>query len=96
MKNNKFLMITMAVTLIYCCLCFISSGCILYGSFYDSYSTFQLGNMLVYLWMFNPIVIILSVIGLIRREKNRGKFILCAALSVISWIIASMMMAVVF
>ena len=96
MKNNKFLIITMVVTLIYCCLCFISAGCILYGSFYDSYSAFQFGNRLVYLWMFNPIVIILSVIGLIRRKKNRGEFILCAALSIISWMVAGMMVAMRF
>ena len=96
MKNNKFMIITMVVTLIYCCICFISAGCILYGTFYDSYSAFQFGNMLVYLWMFNPIVIILVIIGLIRRQKKRGKFILCAVLSVISWIVAGMMMAVAF
>ena len=66
MQDSKYLKVTMVVTLIYCCLCFISTGCILYGS--DK--VFQFGNNLVYLWMFNPIVIILSVIGFIRRKKN--------------------------
>ena len=96
MKNSKFLIVTMAVTIIYCCLCFVSSGCILYGSFYDSYRVFQFGNFLMYLWMFNPIVIILSVIGLILRQKNWGKFILCVVLSIISWVVAGTMVAVRF
>ena len=92
MKNSKFLIVTMVVTLIYCCLCFISTGCILYGS--DK--VFQLGNNLAYLWMFNPIVIILSIIGFIRRKENRGKFILCVVLSIISWIVAGMLVAMRF
>ncbi len=96
MKNNKLLFITVAVTILYCCLCFVSSGCILYGSFCESYSVFQFGNLLVYFWMFNPIVIILSVIGLIRNRKTRGYFIFCAVLSMISWIIAGTMIAAIF
>lgn len=92
MQDSKYLKVIMVVTLIYCCLCFISTGCILYGS--DK--VFQFGNNLVYLWMFNPIVIILSVIGFIRRKKNRGKFILCAVLSIISWIVAGMLVAMRF
>ena len=91
-QNSKYLKVTMAVTLMYCCLCFISSGCILYGS--DK--IVQFGNCLVRLWMFNPIEIILSVIGLIRRKRNRGEFILCAALSIISWMVAGMMVAMRF
>lgn len=91
-QNSKYLKVTMAVTVMYCCLCFISSGCILYGS--DK--IFQFGNFLVRLWMFNPIVIILSFIGLIKKQKNRGKFILCAVLSVISWMIAGIMIAMRF
>ena len=96
MKNNKLLFISVAVTLLYCCLCFVSSGCILYGAFYESNSIFRFGNSLVYFWMFNPLAIILSVIGLIRKQKPRGVFILCAILSVISWIVAGTMMATVF
>lgn len=92
MQDSKYLKVTMVVTLIYCFLCFFSMGCILYGS--DK--VFQFGNNLVYLWMFNPIVIILSVIGFIRRKKNRGKFILCAVLSIISWIVAGMLVAMRF
>ena len=91
-QNSKYLKVTMAVTLMYCCLCFISAGCILYGS--DK--IFQFGNRLMRLWMFNPIVIILSFIGLIGRQKNRGKFILCAVLSIISWMVAGMMVAMRF
>ena len=96
MKNNKLIVITVAVTILYCCLCFVSSGCILYGSFYESNSIFQLGNSLVHFWMFNPIAIILSVIGLIQRRKNRGIFILCAILATISWVVAGTMIAMVF
>ena len=96
MKNNKLPVITAAVTILYCCLCFVSSGCILYGAFYESNSIFQFGNSLVYFWMFNPIAIILSVIGLIQRQKTRGIFILCVILSTISWIVAGIMIATVF
>ena len=96
MKNNKLLVITAVVTILYCCLCFVSSGCILYGSFYESSSIFQFGDSLVHFWMFNPIAIILSVIGLIQRPKSRGVFILCAILSIISWIVAGTMIATVF
>ena len=96
MKNNKLLVITVAVTILYCFLCFVSSGCILYGSFYESNSIFQFGNSLVYFWMFNPIAIILSVIGLIQKRKTRGIFILCTILSTISWIVAGTMIATVF
>ena len=96
MKNNKLLLTTVAITILYCCLCFVSSGCILYGSFYESYSVFQFGNSLVYFWMFNPIAIILSVIGLIQRKKTCGIFILCAVLSIISWLVAGVMIATVF
>ena len=96
MKNNKLLVVTAAVTLLYCCLCFVSSGCILYGTFYESNSIFQFGNSLVHFWMFNPIAIILSVIGLMQSRKPHGIFILCAILSIISWIVAGTMMATVF
>ncbi len=96
MKNNKLPVITAAVTILYCCLCFVSSGCILYGAFYESNSIFQFGNSLVYFWMFNPMAIILSVIGLIQGQKSRGIFILCVILSTISWIVASTMIATVF
>ena len=96
MKNNKLLTITVTVTLLYCCLCFISSGCILYGSFHESNSMFQFGNSLVYFWLFNPIAIILSLIGFIQNLKTRGYFILCAILSIISWIVAGSMIATVF
>ena len=96
MKNNKLPVITAAVTVLYCCLCFVSSGCILYGAFYESNSIFQFGNSLVYFWMFNPIAIILSVIGLIQGKKSRGIFILCVILSTISWIVAGTMIATVF
>ncbi len=96
MKNNKLAVVTTAVTVLYCLLCLVSAGCILYGAFYESHSVFQLGNALVYLWMFNPIVIILSAIGLIRRHEKWGCFALCAALSAISWILAGVMIATVF
>ena len=96
MKNNKLPVITVAVTILYCCLCFVSSGCSLYGAFYESNSIFQFGNSLVYFWIFNPIAIILSVIGLIQKRKNCGIFILCAILSIISWIVAGAMIATVF
>ena len=100
MKNNKLLVTTVAITILYCCLCFVSSGCILYGSFYESYSVFQFGNSLVYFWMFNPLAIILSVIGLIigliQRQKTCSIFILCAVLSIISWLVAGVMIATVF
>ena len=42
------------------------------------------------------LAIILSVIGLIQRQKTRGIFILCAMLSIISWIVAGTMIATVF
>lgn len=96
MKNNKLIVLTVAVTILYCCLCFVSSGCILYGASYESNSIFQFGNSLVYFWMFNPIAIILSVMGLIQRQKNRGIFILCAILSIMSWIVSGTMIATVF
>ena len=72
MKNNKLPVITAAVTILYCCLCFVSSGCILYGAFYESNSIFQFGNSLVYFWIFNPIAIILSVIGLIQTVNRKS------------------------
>jgi len=96
MKNNKLLVATAVVTVLYCCLCFVSSGCILYGAFHYSKSIFQFGNSLVHFWMFNPIAIILSVIGLIQRQKPCGIFILCAILSILSWIAAGMMIAMIF
>ena len=96
MKNNKLLTATIIVTILYCCLCFVSSGCILYGSFHKSNSVFQFGNSLVCFWMFNPIAIILSVIGVIQNRKKRAYFILCAVLPTISWIIAGTMIATVF
>ena len=96
MKNNKLPVITAAVTILYCCLCFVSSGCILYGASYESKSIFQFGDTLVYFWMFNPIAIILSVKGFIQRQKNRDIFILCAMLSIISWIVAGAMIGGLF
>jgi len=96
MKNHKLPVVTTAVTLLYCCFCFVSSGCILYGAFYESNSIFQFGNSLVHFWIVNPVVIILSAIGLIQGRKSRGVFILCAILSVISWLVAGTMIATVF
>ena len=96
MKNKKLLVITVIVTILYCCLCFVSSGCILYGSFHESNSMFEFGNSIVYFWMFNPMAIILSVMGLIQNRKTRGYFILCVVLSIISWIVAGTLIATVF
>ena len=92
MKKSKYLKVTMAVTIIYSCLCFVSAGCILYGS--DK--VVQFGKYLVRLWIFNPIAVILSVIGIIRKRKNQGRFIFSAVLSIVSWMVAGMLIAVRF
>ena len=96
MKHSRLPVATVAVTILYCCICFASSGCILYGSYCELYNVFHFGNSLVYFWLFNPIAIILACIGLIQRHKARGIFILCAVMSTICWLIAGVMLATVF
>ena len=96
MKNSKLLAVTAVVTILYCCLCFASAGCVLYGAFCGADRVFQFGNSLVNFWLFDPIPMVLSVAGLVLRREQRGRFLLFAALSAISWLAAGILMATVF
>jgi len=94
--KNKLLNATVLVTAIYCFICFVSAGCIIYGAFMEVPAVFQVGNILIYFWLFNPIVIILSVISAVRKKMKVLYAFLCSAAAAVCWITASVFIASIF
>ena len=94
MKTKKLLWIT---TVIAACLylfsVIVSMSLILYGIYQDHNEAFCTGNKLVYLWMFNPISLILSVFGRTHDLERRKKYRAAIILTSVAWLVGVMVIA---
>ncbi len=95
MKKSIYLKITIAFTILYCITCSLSVGSIMYGAYNNQRMLFDFGNMIVYFWMFNPVGLILSIIGLFRKSPKRW-YILCMVLMIVMWLSGVMAIASIF
>lgn len=95
MRKSKLLYFTLAVTIAYCSLCFISAGSILYGAYNSNLSVFDFGNKILLFWMVNPLGLILPIVGLIK-SRPKWFYVLCMILTIVSWLVAGAMVASVF
>ena len=85
MKKSIYLKITVAFTILYCSICCLSVGSIMYGAYNDQNVMFDFGNIIVYFWMFNPIGLILSIVGLFGKAEKRW-YILCMVIMIVMWL----------
>ena len=95
MKKSIYLKITIAFTVLYCFICSLSVGSIMYGAYNDQRALFEFGNMIVYFWVFNPVGLILSIIGLFGKSSMRW-YILCMILMAGMWLSGVMAIASIF
>ena len=54
----------------------------MYGGYNDQNVMFDFGNTIVYFWMFNPIGLILSIVGLFGKAEKRW-YILCMVIMIV-------------
>ena len=94
--KNKLLNTTVFVTALYCFICFVSAWAIIYGAYTDTPTVFQIGSTLIYFWLFNPIVIILSIISAVKKKMKARYAVLCSVASAVSWLTASVVIASIF
>ena len=85
MKKSIYLKITVAFTILYCSIWCLSVGSIMYGAYNDQNVMFDFGNTIVYFWMFNPIGLILSIVGLFGKAEKRW-YILCMVIMIVMWL----------
>ena len=95
MKKSIYLKITVAFTILYCSICCLSVGSIMYGAYNDQNVMFDFGNTIVYFWMFNPMGLILSIIGLFGKSPKRW-YILCIVFMMMMWLSGVMAIASIF
>ena len=95
MEKSIYLKITIAFTILYCIICSLSVGSIMYGAYNDHRGLFDFGNRIVYFWMFNPIGLILSIVGLFGKVAKRW-YILCIVFMMVMWLSGVMAIASIF
>ena len=87
METKKHLWITTVIAVgIYLLAILLSVSLILYGIYQHRIEIFRAGNKLVYLWMLNPIPLILSVFGLIHDRERRRRYWTVILLASLAWI----------
>ncbi|MBQ8592375.1 MAG: hypothetical protein IJ485_06500 [Lachnospiraceae bacterium] len=62
--NRRFFFLSSLVTGIYCTLCFLSAGLVAYGAIEYNIHLFSVGKMLVPVWLFNPMGIVIALLGM--------------------------------
>lgn len=73
-----------------------SVSIILYSTKKDMIDLFRFGAMLNYLWVTNPIPLILSIFGAIRSHKYRKYYFAIICFSAAIWLIGGIMIAMCF
>ena len=84
-------MLSSCVTGIYCILCFLSSGLVVYGALEHDLHLFSVGTMLVPVWLFNPMGIVAALLGM-RKNKHRMPFVINIIINIVCWLAAGMIM----
>lgn len=95
MKKLLLFKVTIAFTVLYSSICSLSVGSIMYGAYNDQNTLFDFGNRLVYLWMFNPVGLILSIVGLFGKAAKR-RYILCIVIMMVMWLSGVMAIVSIF
>lgn len=94
-EKSIYLKITIVFTILYCIICGLSVGSIMYGAYNDQREMFDFGNTIVYFWMFNPVGLILSIVGLFGKAPMRW-YILCMVFMIAAWLSGLMAVASIF
>ena len=89
--NKRWLLLSACVTGIYCILCFVSSGFAAYGALEHDLRLFSVGTMLVHFWLFNPMGVVVALLGM-RKNKRRMPFIINIVINIVCWLAAGMIM----
>ena len=89
--NKRWLLLSACVTGIYCILCFLSSGFAAYGALEHDLRLFSVGTMLVHFWLFNPMGVVVALLGM-RKNKRRMPFIINIVINIVCWLVAGMIM----
>lgn len=111
-KTLKYIKRTKYVSVLYFLLCFISIMLFVIHDYqyaiYNNWKLFNIATLTVYLWLVNPMVLIVSVIGFIkylieRRDKRKREqigrkwvaFLLWNAGTIIAWLITGICLALI-
>jgi len=89
--NQRRFLLSSCVTGIYCILCFLSSGLVAYGALEHDLHLFSVGKMLVPVWLFNPMGIVVALLGM-RKNKYRMLFVINIVINIVCWLAAGMIM----
>lgn len=89
--NKRWFLLSSCVTGIYCILCFLSSGLAAYGALEHDLHLFSVGTMLVPFWLFNPMGIVVALLGM-RKNKRRIPYIINIVFNIVCWLAAGMIM----
>ena len=89
--NQRWILLSSCATGIYCILCFLSSGLISYGALEHDLHLFSVGTMLVPVWLFNPMGIVVALLGM-RKNKYRMFFVINIVINIVCWLAAGMIM----
>lgn len=71
MKTTKWLKLSSLITAVYCALCVLSAGMIIYGAEHYDLTIFHMGTGLAHGWITGPVGILISALGLICYNKER-------------------------
>lgn len=71
MKTLRMLKITSILNGIFCFYCIVSNVCFAIYKYYDIYTAFGIGIILLYGWMLNPVGIITFIRGLAIYKEER-------------------------
>ena len=90
--NRSFFVLSSCVTGGYCILCFLSAGLVFYGALKYDLHLFSVGKMLVPFWLFNPMGIVMALLGM-RKSKCRMPFLINIIINVLCWLVAGIIIA---
>lgn len=95
MNKSLFFKIAVTFTILYCIICSLSVGSIMYGAYNDHRGLIDFENRIIYFWMFNLIGLFLSIVGLFGKTAKRW-YILCIVFMMVMWLSGVMAIASIF
>lgn len=90
-NNRSFWVLSSCVTGIYCIFCFLSSGLVACGAREHDLHLFSVGTMLVPVWLFNPMGIVVALLGM-RKNGHRIPFVINIVINIVCWFVAGMIL----
>lgn len=87
--NRKYFLLSSCVTGIYCILCFLSAGLVAYGAIEYNLHVFSVGEMLVPVWLLNPMGIVMALLGILK-SKHKMPYLIHIVINVVCWFVAGM------